>query len=483
MPSVLPRRVRACAVVIALLPLLPVLGCGGGGSNFGGSATGGFSVASFNGHYAIALTGANSEGVLRESGVLTPDGKGNITSGTMDVAQGGGVTSLIFDGTYKLNADGTGVATLNLPGGNIKLAMTLVSRSTVYAIENDHFANVSGILEQQDPAAFAAVPVGTFVFSLHGLQGPGSSAIVGTFKANKGTLAGDQDANLSGTLKTQAPLAGSFTAPDTTGRGTMRLSNAAGGTSSFFYYVVNTDTFRILSSDTSGLSGRAERQAAGPFGDASLAGGYAFGSTGDTTVVGASRAAGRFNADGAGTVSAGQSDAVVNGTMTTATGFSGSYAIDSAGRGTMNTVAVGAGSSRILRLVSARRALFLVAGSAAVEDGSMERQQGSFSNAALNGQYALVLGGSGPNGLVNRLGVLQANGQGSATFSGILNLAGKVSQPPSLSGSYALSAGGRCVANVGNLSPNLLLYLVSSTQAYALQAEDQTEVSGMLARQ
>jgi hypothetical protein len=355
MPSVLPRRVRFCAVVITLLPLLPVLGCGGGGSNFGGSATGGFSVASFNGHYAIALTGANSEGVLRESGVLTPDGKGNITSGTMDVAQGGGVTSLIFDGTYKLNADGTGVATLNLPGGNIKLAMTLVSRSTIYAIEDDHFANVSGLLEQQDPAAFAAAPGGTFVFSLHGLQGPGSSAIVGTFTANKGTLAGDQDANLSGTLKTQAPLAGSFTAPDTTGRGTLRLSNAAGGTSSFFYYVVNTDSFRILSSDTSGLSGRAERQAAGPFGDASLAGGYAFGSTGDTTVVGASRAAGRFNADGAGTIRAGQSDAVVNGTVTTATGFSGSYAIDSAGRGTMNTLGVGAASSRILRLVSARR--------------------------------------------------------------------------------------------------------------------------------
>ena len=471
------------AATVCLSALLAV-GCGGRSSNFGGSATGGFSAASFTGPYAILLSGANAQGALRQGGVLTADGKGNITNGTMDVAQGGGVTSLSFDGTYTLNANGTGVATLSLPGGHIRLALALASPATVFAIEDDEFANVSGVLEQQDAVAFAAAPSGQFVFSLHGLQGPASSAIVGAFTASHGQLRGDQDANLSGVLRTQEPVTGGFGVPDATGRGTLHFTDVTGATSSFFYYVVNGGSFRMLSSDSSGLSGRAERQGGGPFGNAALAGGYAFGSTGDTSVVGGSRTVGRFTADGAGTITAAMSDAVLNGAVATMAGASGAYAIDSTGRGVVDIPAAGAFTRRILRMANPRRALFLVDSSAPIEDGTMDRQQsGSFSNSTLNGQYVLVLGGSGPNGLLDRLGLLQAGGQGSLIFSGILNMAGHISQPPPLSGTYAVAAGGRCAADVGNLSPNLLLYLFSSTQAYALQADDQTQVSGSLQRQ
>ena len=240
----------SCALLFGFTLLL---GCGGASSNFGGKVGGSFSRATLNGHYALMFTGQNAQGVLRESGVLTADGSGNITNGVLDVAQGGGVTSLSFDGTYTINTNGTGVATLGLPGGDISLALAVVSPGRLYAIEN-----IAGIMEQQQTASFAAPPRGAFVFTLHGLQGPGSAGVVGSFTAANANFSGDEDVNLAGALATQIAIAGSFSVPDASGRGTFNLTNASGATSSFFYYTVSADQFRILSSDSSALCARSD---------------------------------------------------------------------------------------------------------------------------------------------------------------------------------------------------------------------------------
>jgi len=462
-----------------------LLGCGGASSNFGGNVGGSFSRATLNGHYALMFTGQNSQGVLRESGVLTADGSGNIINGVLDVAQGGGVTSLTFDGTYTINTNGTGVATLGLPGGDISLALAVVSPGRVYAIENDRFANIAGVLEQQQTASFAAPPRGAFVFTLHGLQGPGSAGVVGSFTAANSNFSGDEDVNLAGALATQIAIAGSFSVPDASGRGTFNLTNASGATSSFFYYTVSADQFRILSSDTSALSGRAERRQTSTFGNAALAASYAFGSTGDTSAIGGSRAAGRFVADGNGGISGGLFDSVINGSVETAQDFTGNYSVSADGRGAMLWQdGTGALTRRVFRVVNARRAFFLLDDPARVEDGTLDRQQlPTASNATLSGSYVIVLDGSVAGGPVDRLGLLRADGQGSLTFSGLLNRSGHISQTSAGAGQFSVAPTGRATANLGNLSPNLVFYLFSAAEGYALQGEDGAEVSGTVSRQ
>ncbi len=480
------RRVRRFPARLApLLVVALALGCGGGSSNFGGNISGGFSQATLNGHYAFLFTGQNSQGVLREGGVLTADGKGNITLGVLDVAQGGGVTSLSFDGTYTLNSNGTGQATLGLPGGDISLALAVVSPGRVYAIENDAFANIAGTLEQQQPLSFAATPRGAFAFTLHGLKGPGSAGVIGSFAAANGNFTGDQDVNLAGALAAPIGITGSFTVPDTSGRGAFNLTDASGATSSFFYYVLSTDQFRILSSDTSALSGRAERQASSAFSNAALTGSYAFGSTGDTTAIGRARAVGRFVADGNGGITGGLVDRVLDGALQSQLPFAGSYSVSAQGRGTMVwQPGSGVQVRQLFRLVSGGRAFFLREDPVQVEDGTLDLQQpAAASDAALNGVYAIVLGGTDASGPVDRLGLLQANGQGALTFNGILNRSGHISQPASATGQYSVAPTGRGVAGVGNLSPNLVFYLVSGAEAYALAAEDGVEASGSLSRQ
>jgi hypothetical protein len=467
-----------------LLGFALLMGCGGAGSNFGGNTGGTFSRATFSGHYALSFTGQNSQGVLREGGVLTADGRGNIMAGVLDVAQGGGVTSLAFDGTYTLNSNGTGLAKLGLPGGEISLALVMVSPGRIYAIENDGFANISGTLEQQQPGSFAAPPRGTFAFALHGLKGPGSAASVGSFTAGNGNFSGDQDMNVAGTLASQIGIAGTFSAPDNSGRGTFNLTDAAGATSSFFYYVVSADGFRMLSNDTSALSGRAERRQALTFSNAALAGNYAFGSTGDTTTVAASRMVGRFAADGNGGISAGLLDGVLNGTVQTRQVFAGNYTVAANGRGTMQWQANTGSVRRFVRIVNARRALFLLDDASRVEDGTLDLQQfAAGSNSLLNGQYGLVMGGMDTQGPVDRVGLLQADGQSVIAFSGLLNRAGDISRSAAVKGQYSVEASGRVTANVGNLSPNLIFYLFSGAEAYALQAEDGVEISGQVSRQ
>jgi hypothetical protein len=194
---------------------------------------------------------------------------------------------------------------------------------------------------------------------------------------------------------------------------------------------------------------------------------------------------GRFVADGNGAISGGLFDSVINGSVETAQDFTGNYSVSADGRGAMLWQdGTGALTRRVFRVVNARRAFFLLDDPARVEEGTLDRQQlPAASNATLSGSYVIVLGGSDAGGPVDRLGLLRADGRGSLTFNGVLNRSGHISQTSAGTGQFSVAPTGRATANLGNLSPNLVFYLFSAAEGYALQGEDGAEVSGTVSRQ
>jgi hypothetical protein len=75
-----------------------------------------FSAANFSGNYADSFSGpivtpTSVVGALAGNGVLTADGKGNITAGTETVSDGTNACEGTLAGAYVINPDGTGTLT------------------------------------------------------------------------------------------------------------------------------------------------------------------------------------------------------------------------------------------------------------------------------------------------------------------------------------------------------------------------------------
>ncbi len=85
--------------------------------------------------------------------------------------------------------------------------------------------------------------------------------------------------------------------------------------------------------------------------------------------------------------------------------------------------------------------------------------------------------------LKDRVGTLQADGNGRLTLNEVANAGGAISVPGPLSGTYSVSTNGRTTASISSLSSNLIFYLVSSNDAYIVQADSGTEISGIISKQ
>ncbi len=488
---------------LGLASLLFCLGCGSSNRVNNFVPKGNFSTASLNGQYVYQITGIdfslNPLGVsYSEAGVFMADGKGSILSGTDDFSEGsGGVATNSITGSYSIANDGTGRITLTSAAGSINLAVTLVSSSKVYLIEGDVFADAGGIAELQDPKAIAATPSGTFTFRQHNvasLRGPESD--VGAFTVSAGAVtSGSEDVNRGGafdngtgnplTLMAGSSLAapGSNSRPPGSGLGT--FVDSSGVTSNFIYYIVDASNLRFLPSDpgTIGL-GRAEKQS----GTLALSGSYAFGSKGDTSVIGGVNTVGVFTANN-GTITAGAFDAVQDGnTSTNISITSGSYPPVLNGRTTVTFNASTGTIQEFVWLVSPARAFFLINDSSKVEDGTLDLQSGTFSNSTMNGQFAFVMDGFDPNPK-DRVGTLQWDGNGKLTLNEFVNAAG-VTNIFVLPGTYSVSSNGRTTGSVSNLSSNLVFYLISGSptntnapNAYILQNDINVEVNGTMSKQ
>ena len=499
---------RVFASFAKKLTLLPALGslsllvaCGGGGP--APKPVGSFSNASLNGQYTFRLTGVfySSTGTAvpyTEAGFFTADGNGNITGGTDDFVQGGAAlvsTSIVATSSgaissgYSINPDGTGSIALLINGTTIPetLAVTLSSSSKLYLIEQD-LANSYGVAELQSASTVSSTtaPTGTFAFRFHD---QGLSVRAGAMTISGGNITGSQDVLVGGVLdnNTGLPLtiAGTMSAPSG-GRGTGSFNDGL-STVSFVYYVVDGNNLRFLRTD-SGLNslGRAEMQS-GTFTNASMTGGFAFGARGDdSSSVSGVNTVGVLLADGAGSITGGEFDAVRDGTSQgagVAINSGGTYSVGSNGCVVVNyTTNLGASVQQIFWLVNSSRAFFITNDATKNEDGIADLQQStSFSNSNLTGQYAFVMDGfiSGTANL-DRVGWINADGAGNMSlFEGVNNSSANpnFALPGTLTGTYSFATGndttlGRATATISNLSAvnnDLVFYVVSSSRAYILQ--------------
>jgi hypothetical protein len=482
---------RKLVLSSALISVMFCWACGSG-TNVFNQGGGNFSNASLKGQYAYQLTGVDITTTLttfREAGVFTADGNGNISSGTDDFAEGTTVTSGSSTGSYTINNDGTGVVAISISDGRILgLAVTLVNSSKVYLLvtNTSNFANGAGIAEKQNVATFAA-PSGTFTFRTHNLStAQGSSATIGAFTVSGGTASGSGDVNRAGVLSS-VTFTGFFNSPDgTSGRGTGTFTDSANVTSTFAYYVVDANNLRFFSTNT-GLPGlgRAETQTGVPFANTSLAGGYAFGSSGDDNFsIAGTKTVGRFTAGGDGTISAGAYDSVEDGTALTNVSFTGNYSMASNGRATVTLNPSTGTIQQIFWMVSPSRAFSLTSDPNKVEDGTLDQQQAiTFSNSTTKGQFAVLMDGFDTLDFVDRVGTLQWDGAGKLTLNEFINRSGTTQASGFITGTYSVASNGRASGAITGLSNNLVFYLISGSDGYILQNDTGTEIDGVMSKQ
>jgi hypothetical protein len=486
----------AAALVMAAI-LMVAVGCGSSSSNNGGGGGGnlGFGKASLNGHYAFTLRGIGTPDNVNsyffvEGGVFTADGNGNLTSITDDFIENfqQGLNNQAT-GTYTINPDGTGDLTFNFGANGIALyRITLSDDSHFYMAEDDGFNTSAGSGEKQDSTAFGSIPSGTFVMQTHDSVAGNSKVGVATW--NAGQISGTGDVLSGGTLISPVAISGTAQVSGSmTGRGSATITDDT-GTSHYVYYVVNSKRLRLFNIDnlTSLGLGQAEAQTGGPFSSSSLNGSFVFGSAGETTNVDGIHTVGLFTTDGAGNVSAGSFDFVQDGNPVTGVTLKtpGTYTVDANGR-TVVTLNLSTGVTNVKRmfLVSPSRAFFLVNDPVNLEDGTLDKQTGTFSNSSLNGQAAFFMDGFDEVQVLfkDRVGTLTPNGSGMlsthyrTSFFDSNNVLGGA-QDNSFSGSYAVSSNGRATAQFTGFTNNMVYYLSSSDTGYFLQADQGIDMGG-----
>jgi hypothetical protein len=495
-------------LTLGLYSLLFCVACGTSGVT-GFIPHGPFSNASLKGQYVYQLSGSQTDSITGipvayyESGVFNADGNGNLTNVTDDFEEGGGPANTVGTGTYNLSSsgDGTGNLIFNNALGSVTVAVTMVTTSKVYLIEADPLLNSSGIAELQSSTA---LPVGTFAFRKHNVDPSGnqsfsrSSGTVGVIKvAGDGTVTGNEDVDLGNVISSPTITSGTLGSLDsTTGRGNGSFTDSSPLTSTFFFYVVDANNIRFLFFDPAPVPsigiGRAEMQSA-----PALSGNYAFGGRGDTPLTSnpasgtnGVNTVGAFTASG-GAITAGAIDSVEDGASFSNQAITtGNYSLAASGRATVTLTTSGTFGTlqATVWMVSPARGFFLVTNDAtAVQDGTLDLQLGTFSNATMNGQFAFMMDGfDATPQLLDRLGTLQWDGTSKLVLNEVANSSanGSGAQSPGvLSGSYSVTSNGRAVGKIGGLSSNLVFYLISGSDAYVLQNDTGVEINGMISLQ
>lgn len=502
--------------------------------------------ALLQGQYAFVLQGYASFGMV---GSVTLDGNGNVVSGEADASANNfysGVPSIT--GTYTLDPTGHGTLALSLNGtdccGTLAQTHTItcVSTSTAAGVcthlvisEADQFngLTIGGVgsmdLQTAGPTYSAAQVSGGYSFTLTGFSSAAVKAAGGTglngswggiFTANgAGTISdGIFDSSFAGGAPDYNSVAftGTFTPPDSNGRGTLTFT-ANGGTT-YAYYLVTPEVLRMTSMSNLGYAGNtgsAYGQGAVATTNSALSGAYVFCDLGFDVPGNAMGAAGQFSADGAGNVSSGIMD--VNdsgnaGNLLLGQSLSGTtYSISGSPRGTIT-----APSGETYNVYLTDPNLNLLDPNSSTEGGGalLLETDSTFSavgaalpqsaptSAALQGAYGILL--SDQNNPANSDGGLVGDfvvSPGTGTFSGEGTFQGQGSNNATLivgplSGTFAADGAnaGRFTgvitttpafpnASVGGTSPGTELaayYMASDSQGFVVTTDTVAPVTGLV---
>jgi hypothetical protein len=197
-------------------------------------------VNRLEGRYAFELKGAlisdgpsNHAFPSHDAGVIgsfVVDGRGNITSGTLDFnSSQNRLVELPFKGSYTLDANGIGTMTWASTVFNhtfvLYTSQTNDGIESATFLENDGAAGFSGFLRRQKISA----PAGSYRFSLDGetfetMNTPSEVAIAGTFDITQGFLQASATiliasaANTKSVIVTSNAFPTAITNPDQNGR-------------------------------------------------------------------------------------------------------------------------------------------------------------------------------------------------------------------------------------------------------------------------
>ena len=345
---------------------------------------------------------------------------------------------------------------------------------------------------------------GDYAFRFGGITGNSSAAsafaAVGRFTADGSGNITNGDLDTNGVGSGSAAVAQVFTGQYAIGadhRGVMTL-NLGGGTARLAFSMEADGGAKFIKFDAAGGagtigSGSMVKADATAYSTASVQGDYAFGLVGLDSANNQAAMAGRFTADGSGTLTSAAGDVNAYGQVSTMLFNSASYAVpDTAtGRGTMNLAfQFGRGSANLNFVFYAvkRGELFVmerdsVSSATPLLGGVVQQQQvpaGGFNNSSLSGAMVIYLTGlsacanaplPAPRGFA---GLLTFDGSGGLGLAFDENFCGAGDSGTGLAGTYNVESSGRVPLAVGN---GAVGYLVSANQMF-LVGQDSTVLFG-----
>ncbi len=443
--------------------------------------------AALNGQYAFAFRGFNAYGPDGIVGSLTADGKGNLTSGLLDLNQvQGGVISQAFTGTYEIFADNRGIMKLmTSPGGaDLGTFRFAVGSITAGVASKGRFVNFDppvnnspmegeGIFEKQDPTAFSTAKItGDYAFGVSAASADSSNTkfgAAGRFTASAGTISsGTIDEDNRGTVTSNVAFTGTYSVA-ATGRGTMTLTIAgAANPVNLVFYVVSAGELLVQNSEVENVislfAGTILQQSgAGTFSNSSLNTATVIALNGLTANGPSDVVLGLLDFPSAGNFKfLGDEN---NGGTLQALNQSGTYSVASNGRVTVR----GTPQPLVFYLVAANQG-FVVGTDSISTTGFLEPQSGApFSNASANGAFFFGVSTPGVPVPANFLvtyesGVASFNGAGSVTGTTDYNNS-SLFPNQAFTDTYTISATGR-----GTMTTSGIIFYVISPSKYVLMS-------------
>jgi len=468
------------------------------------SSCGSGSESLLNGTYAFVLKGFDSSGYpALVGGLLTFNGSGSITAGTMDMNLVSGFDSTnsgnpmtVSSGAYSVGSDQRGCMTVTTVAGTQDYRLSVGSitsgiASVAHVIDFDTtgpFTTGRMYLQSGGPFSNSSIN-GSYAFGGSSIQNsttPGKYGVVGLITVNGSGVvtSGEEDFNLDGTLDGSAanttwpasavPITGGSYSVSSNGRATLTVT-VGGQNFDTVVYLVSTSQALLMTSDPQtsyNISAGESFKQSGSFSPNPLSGTY----VGYNSGLG-SGAAGtdRTNIILLGPLTSGSS--TLTGTQLrndagtfTSGAISGTYSVSSAGRG----IVTGGSHPPILYLVNTNEA-FILSGGGSVDFGFLQSQSGGpFSSSTPSGTYAC--------------GVIDPEVAGSKIYSGVAvfanpnvtltgdsNSDGTLTVDSTENDTYSVDSTGlgmippsgssSCTVAASSTTCQSLFYLISPTQA------------------
>ena len=328
---------------------------------------------------------------------------------------------------------------------------------------------------------------GQYAFSMSGTELCGPSPGFSTFFARAGSFTADGSGHISGGVEDVNVCTGVGTLPFTSGtysisadgRGTLNLTNSTGTTSYSLTLTSPTQGFVAQTDGNATASGSLQRQDPAAFSNPAIANGYVFDVFGASSAANPESIIGRFDADGAGSISLGLYDSNEAGTPSGQQLFPAGalYQFDhtfgQSGRGVANI----AGHNFAFYIVDATRLKLVGTDFPEVFSGEVFAQRNIvFSDASLNSGFAFLLGGSSSSGPIATAGRFTADGVGNLSEIFLDENNNRTvtllpSQGGTVAGTYTVDAnglGGGVATWTDSKVPgsfDFIFYLISPTEA------------------